>query len=612
MAGYSAPLRDMRFVLNHIVDQERLVGIERFADASPDMVDAILSESDKFSSGVMAPLNLTGDQSKAKFGNGVVEMPEGFPEAYGQFVEGQWMGLPFDPDYGGQGLPLVLGIAVQEMWGSANLSLSLFAVLTQGAIEAISFWGTPEQKETYLPDMIAGRWTGTMNLTEPQAGSDVGAVRTRAEAVGDGTYRIKGNKIFITYGDQEMSENIVHLVLARLPDAPPGTRGISCFVVPKYIVAEDGTAGARNDLRCTAIEEKMGTHAAPTCAMAYGDNDECIGYLLGDENKGLRVMFTMMNNARLAVGLEGVAIGERAFQQALEFAVERRQGKAVNDRSPEPNSAIVDHADVRRMLMTMKAYVEAGRALNYINAEAIDLANHHGDEAVRTEYQGIADLLTPINKAWVTDMGFEVASLGVQIHGGMGYIEETGAGQYLRDARIPMIYEGTNGIQAMDLIGRKLPMNGGEVVRDYLGRMAALDADLAALSDHSERGADFAAMRSAFAEVMEALTVATAYMMDQLSGKDGGELNDAAAGAAPYLRMFGCAIGGWLLVRSAVTAQRLLDQGDAADADFLAAKIVTARFFAEQLMPEAIGLLGAATRGAEPLYEISPEMMAAL
>jgi alkylation response protein AidB-like acyl-CoA dehydrogenase len=448
---------------------------------------------------------------------------------------------------------------------------------------------------------VAGEWTGTMNLTEAEAGSDVGALRTRAVPADDGTWRITGQKIFITWGEHNLADQIVHLVLARVPDAPPGTRGIPCFIVPKYLVNLDGSLGARNDVRCVSIEHKLGIHASPTCVMSYGDEGGAVGYLIGQANEGMRYMFTMMNNARLSVGVQGLGVAEPAYQAALAHARTRRQGRAVGPPAPvgEPaagrieSAPIVEHPDVRRMLLTMKAYIEAMRCLLYLNGESIDLARHHPDASVRQARQELVDLLTPVSKAWCTDLGVELTSIAVQVHGGMGYVEETGVAQYFRDSRIAPIYEGTNGIQAIDLVTRKLPMRGGAVVKGHLAAMSALDDELAAAGD------ELAGMRARLAEGVAVLTEATDWLVARLAT----EPNDVLAGAGPYLHMFGLVTGGWLMARSALAARRLLAAG-APDQEWLADKVATARFYAEQLLPQAGGLLRAATGGAALLYDV--------
>ena len=460
MIPYSAPIQDMRFVLNEVVGMDRITSLPGYADATPDMVDAILDEAGKLASNVLAPINFSGDQEGAVLENGVVRTPKGFREAYRQYQEGGWNSVPFDPEHGGQGLPWTLAMAVQEMWQAANMSFALCPMLNQGAVEALTEHGSDALKEIYLGKLISGEWTGTMNLTEPQAGSDLAAIRTRAVRE-DGHYRISGQKIYITYGEHDFTENIIHMVLARLNDAPPGIKGISLFVVPKFLVNPDGSLGERNDLRCVSLEHKLGIHASPTAVMAFGDNDGAIGYLVGEENRGIEYMFTMMNNARMGVGLQGVAISERAYQQARDYARTRVQSRDMTDAKGEPVS-IVRHPDVRRMLMTMRAQTEAARALTYYAVAALDVAKKHADPAEAAKGQAMADLLTPVVKAWCTDLGVENASTGIQIHGGMGFIEETGAAQYLRDVRITPIYEGTNGIQAIDLVLRKMS-DGGEM-----------------------------------------------------------------------------------------------------------------------------------------------------
>jgi len=568
---YTVPIAEQRFVLETIADIEGLARLPGFADATPDLVDAILTEAGKLTGNVFAPLNRIGDTVGAAASDGVVTLPQGFRDAYRQYVEGGWISLGADTEHGGQGLPFVLASAVQEQLTSANMAFSLCMMLSLGAIEALQAHGSEAQKRLYLSKLVSGEWTGTMNLTEPQAGSDVGALRTRAEPAGDGSWRIKGGKIFITWGEHDVAENIIHLVLARTPGAPKGTKGISLFIVPKFLVGDDGSLGARNDLRCVSIEHKLGIHASPTCTMSFGDNDACVGYLLGDENAGMRAMFTMMNHARVNVGLQGVAIAERAYQGALAFAKERVQ-----------SGRIIEHADVRRMLMTVKANTEAIRALAYLNAAAVDRAHALGDR----DAQGRADLLTPVTKAFATDMGVEMASLALQVFGGMGYIEETGAAQHLRDARIAPIYEGTNGIQALDLVGRKLPQG------HWKPLFAEMRADIAQLRAH-----DLGAMAPYLDDALAALETATVW----LAGN-----SENAAGATPYLRMFGITTGGWLLAKQAIAAAQQLS-ATSGNADFLSAKIVTARFFAEQILPQATALLGPVTRGGELLFAIPDE-----
>jgi 3-(methylthio)propanoyl-CoA dehydrogenase len=593
MSDYVPPLRDIRFVLENIADVAAIAELEAFQHADPDTVFGVVEEAGRFMAEVMAPLNRVGDTVGSQLGgDGQVTTPPGFKEAYRQYLEAGWGAVPFDPEFGGGGFPWLVTVVIQEMMTSANMAFSLCPLLTQGAIDMLLHHGSPEQRAVYLEKMVTGEWTGTMNLTEPEAGSDVGALRTRAVPADDGNWRISGQKIFITYGEHDLADNIIHLVLARVPDAPPGTRGISCFIVPKYLVNPDGSLGERNDVRCVSIEHKLGIHASPTCVMSFGDEGGAIGYLIGDVNAGMRYMFTMMNVARLSVGLEGLAIGESAYQKALVHAQQRRQGRAVGAPATE-SSLIVEHPDVRRMLLTMKAYVEAMRCLIYTNAASMDLARHHGDPAERERRRELVELLTPIAKAWSTDLGVELTSLAIQVHGGMGYVEETGVAQYYRDSRIAPIYEGTNGIQAMDLVGRKLPMRGGGVVSDYLDGIAALDDALA------EGGDQLASIRTELAAACDRLRAATNWILSAGAANP----NDALAGATPYLRMLGLVTGGWFLARSALAAQRLLDEGSG-DKERLQEKIATARFYAEQLLPQAAGLDGAVTAGAAVLYEV--------
>jgi 3-(methylthio)propanoyl-CoA dehydrogenase len=591
MAEYTAPLRDIRFVLEHLVDLPALTKFPGFEHADPDSVAAILEENGRFMEDLVAPLNRPGDlQGSVRNDDGSVTTPDGFKEAYQAYVDAGWGGVPFPPEYGGGGFPWLVGLTTQEILTSANMAFSMCPLLTQGAIDMLLHHSDEEQRETYLPKMVSGQWSGSMNLTEPHAGSDVGALTTKAVRQEDGSYRITGQKIFISFGEHDMAENIIHLVLARTPDAPPGTKGISCFIVPKFLLDEDGNPGERNDVTCVAIEHKMGIKASPTCVLAFGDGGEgAVGYLIGEENAGMRYMFTMMNNARLSVGLEGLALSERAYQMAVEHARERRQGRAPGAPAGA-QSPIIEHPDVRRMLLTMRAYIEAVRGLLYANAEAIDHANQAPDEAGRTAGQELADLLTPLSKAWGTDVGVEVTSLAIQVFGGMGYIEETGVAQHYRDARIAPIYEGTNGIQALDLVGRKLPMRSGGVVADFLARLDALDAELAEAAADDDTGT-LASVRERLAEARETLGAATDWLLQNgLS-----EPLDAFAGATPYLRMFGLAAGGWVMARQALAAIRTLSGASAADAEFLDQKARTARFYCEQLLPQVLGLLPAVT-----------------
>ncbi len=584
MTDYNAPIKDMRFVFDELCDLEGLGGLPPFADVTPDLVDHILNESARFTAEVVAPLNHSGDQETSVLEGTQVRTPKGFKEAYAQFVEGGWNGTPFEPEHGGMGLPWTVTTALQEMWQSANLAWSLCPLLTIGAIEALIAHATPALRKSYLPKLVSGEWTGTMNLTEPQAGTDLSLLRSRAERE-DGHYRITGQKIFITFGEQDYTDNIIHLVLARLPDAPPGVKGISLFLVPKFLVNDDGSLGGRNDVYAVSIEHKLGIHASPTCVMAYGDNGGAVGYLIGEEHDGLRCMFTMMNNARLNVGLQGVSIGERAYQQAVAYAKSRVQSAPVGGDGK--SATIINHPDVRRMLMMMRAQVEAMRAISYYANAALDRSRHHGDEAVRRANSARMELLTPVVKAWCTDLGVDIASIGIQVHGGMGFIEETGAAQYLRDSRIAPIYEGANGIQGVDLLGRKLLRDGGGAMGDLLDEMEQIDAELLATRD-----ADCAAIQKALAPGRAALRKASEWLLDPANN----DIDAKFAGATPFLHLTGTVVAGWLMARAAVAAhRRAADGGDRA---FLEAKIVTARFYAEHVLPRAQALLPEITEGS--------------
>ncbi|GAB4528402.1 MAG: acyl-CoA dehydrogenase [Parvularculaceae bacterium] len=514
-------------------------------------------------------------------------------------MEGGWNGLSADPEFGGQGLPFTLTAVLQEGLHGGCMGFGIGPTLTLGAVHALEKHGSDEQKRLYLPKLVTGEWAATMNLTESQAGSDVGALRTKAEPAGDGTYRIKGQKIFITYGDHDLTDNIIHLVLARTPGAPEGTRGISLFLVPKFLVNQDGSLGARNDAFATGIEHKLGLHGSPTCTMAYGDKGECVGYLIGEERRGMAAMFTMMNTARLDVGLQGVGIAERAFQQALAYAQERRQGRPFEKRheagEPVP---IIQHPDVRRMLYLMKAKIEAARAICYANAVAVDLAHRGSDEAARKAAKGREELLTPISKAWSTDMGIEATSIGVQIHGGMGYVEETGAAQHYRDSRIAAIYEGTNGIQAIDLVTRKLPMQGGEVAGAFFDEV---DATAGELKDHSD------SRLSAIGARLDAGAASLRETSQWLRAALQRDVNDALAGATAYLAQFGTVAGGFYLARGAAAAAEAIAKSG--DDSYLEGKIALARFYADHVLSAAPGLAGAVAAGAEALPEIAPEVL---
>jgi alkylation response protein AidB-like acyl-CoA dehydrogenase len=590
MADYKAPLKDILFTLDHIVGIEELTAIPAFAEVTADLREAILGEAGKFMGEVLAPLNVSGDQQGSELKNDVVQTPAGFVDAYRQYAEGGWNGICGPVEFGGQGMPFALGVAVQEMMCSANMAFGLCPMLTQGAVEAIMHHGTPEQHKKYLEKLVTGEWTASMNLTESQAGSDVGALRTKAEPKGDGSYLISGQKIFITFGEHDYTENIIHLVLARLPGAPAGTKGISLFIVPKYMVEEDGGLGWKNDLRAVSLEHKLGIHASPTCVMAYGDNGNCIGYLLGEENQGMRCMFTMMNHARVNVGLQGVGIAEWAYQQALTYAGERVQGAPIGAKSKgEP---ILQHADVRRNLLTIKAYTEAARAIAYLNAKAIDMAHHLENTAARAAASGLADLLTPLTKSFSSDIGVESASLALQVHGGMGFIEETGVAQTLRDSRIAPIYEGTNGIQALDLAGRKLMSDGG-------AHWQALLAEISAFAAAMPSGREFGKISQGLADACAATKEAAEFLYQQ----SGGNMRAVAAGATPYLRLFSMTVGAYLLARGALIASKKIKENED-DKAFYSSKIAIARFFTEQLLPPAIALLPAITGGDENLFGI--------
>jgi 3-(methylthio)propanoyl-CoA dehydrogenase len=591
MAEYTAPLRDIRFVLEHLVDLPAIAKLPGFDHAEPDAVVAVLEENARFMEDLVAPINRVGDeQGSVRQDDGTVRTPEGFRDAYQAYVEAGWGGVPFPPEYGGGGFPWLVGVTMQEILTAANISFSMCPLLTQGAIDMLLHHASEEHRETYLPKMVSGEWTGTMCLTEPQAGSDVGALTTKAVPQDDGTYRITGQKIYISWGEHDMADNIIHLVLARTPDAPPGTKGISCFIVPKVMVGDDGSLGDRNDVTCVSIEHKMGIKASPTCVLAFGDGGEgAVGYLIGEENAGMRYMFTMMNNARLSVGLQGLALADRAYQMAVEHAHERKQGRAPGAPAGH-QSPIVEHPDVRRMLLTMKAYIEAMRGLLYANGEALDLANHGTDDDSRAASQELADLLTPISKAWGTDLGVEVTSLAVQVFGGMGFIEETGVAQHYRDARIAPIYEGTNGIQAMDLVGRKLPMRAGGVVADFLARLDSVVGEVRAAAGDDDTGT-LASVADRLEEARATLSEATDWLLEHGMA----DPLDALAGATPYLRLFGLVTGGWVMARQALAAVRAGGSASGADQAFYEQKARTARFYCEQLLPQAAGLVASVT-----------------
>jgi alkylation response protein AidB-like acyl-CoA dehydrogenase len=576
MSVYQAPSEDMQFVVNELVGLEEIQRLPGCEEVSADLVGAIVEEAGKFATGVLDPLNWPGDQAGAKLENHEVTPAPGFAEAYKQFSEAGWGGLVNDPKWGGQGLPHTVGVLTSEMWNAACMSFALCPMLTAGAIQAIKRHGTPEQQHTYLPKLVSGEWSGTMNLTEPQAGSDLSAVRSRAVPEGD-HYRIYGTKIYITWGEHNMASNIVHLVLARTPDAPEGVKGISLFVVPKYLVNEDGSLGERNDVKCVSIEHKLGIHASPTCVMAYGDGDGAIGYLVGEENRGLQYMFTMMNFARLEVGIEGVAIAERAYQRAAEYAKGRVQGRKIGDKVGDRVS-IIHHPDVRRMLLTMKSQVEAMRALAVQACSYLDRALHHEDAGEKLKYQNLFDLLTPVVKGWSTEQSIEIASLGVQIHGGMGFVEETGAAQHLRDARITTIYEGTTGIQANDLMGRKIAFEKGVTALALIDEMYQLKSELGQFSDHP----GITVIAKKFSDALDALKESVDWSVANYVES----AEAASAGAVPLLRLFGVVCGAWMMARAAVIAKGQLDSG-AGNEKFYRGKMATARFYVENILPTA-------------------------
>jgi alkylation response protein AidB-like acyl-CoA dehydrogenase len=578
--SYRAPVEDMLATMRHVAGLDAMIGEGLTPELADGVTEAVLDEAAKFAADVIAPLNRVGDTHGSTLKDGVVTTPPGWKEAYTAWAEAGWNALPGPEEFGGQGLPTLLQSACTEMWNSAALGFALGPLLTVGAIEAVHAHGSDHLKTTYLAKLVSGEWMGTMNLTEPQAGSDLNALRTKAERVGDGTYRITGQKIFITYGEHGMTENIIHLVLARLPDAPAGTRGISLFLVPKYLVNEDGSLGAHNDLRCSGIEHKLGIHASPTCSMAYGDKGGAIGWLIGEENRGLACMFTMMNNARLNVALQGVAIAERAYQQALHFAGERRQGSALDAPKGAGMSPIVVHPDVRRMLIDMRAKTQAARAISYGVAAALDRAEREPDADRRKAAAERAAILTPVAKAYSTDIGIDVASTGVQVHGGMGFVEETGAAQHLRDARILTIYEGTNGIQAIDLVTRKLPLSGGEAVKALVSEMRGVVAEV---EQANTTGFGHSAARLKAA--VDSLERATDWMLATM----GENLSEALAGATPYLKLFALAQGGTGLASKALALRS--EEGGLAH-------LATARFFAEHVATEAPALELAVTEGA--------------
>ena len=583
MTEYAAPIRDMKFVIEELIGLDTVNSLPGYEEASSDVTTAILEEAGKLARDVLSPINRNGDREGSRLENGVVITPTGFSDAYQAYVDGGWNALQFDEEIGGQGLPLLLATPVFEMWEGANLAFMLCPVLTIAAVECLEEFGTDEQKEKWLPKLVTGEWTGTMVLTEPNAGSDVGALRTRAEPVGD-HYRISGQKIYTTYGEHDLTDNIVHMVLARTPNAPPGTRGISLFIVPKFLVNEDGSLGQRNDLRAMSLEHKLGIHGSPTCVMQFGENDGAIGYLVGEECRGMEYMFAMMNSARLAVGREGVGIAERAYQQAADYARERVQGRDAADPAAS-DVPIIRHPDVRRNLMKMRALTEATRALGCYVASQLDIARKHPDTEVRNSAQKRVDLLVPVVKAWSTDCGVEIASLGVQVHGGAGFIEETGAAQHYRDCRITPIYEGTNGIQALDLVGRKIMRDRGEELNKFIAEIRDTE-----IPDQLIAGAMWYALDS--------LEAASNWMIEY----DGDDPRAVMAGATPFLQSLGLVTGGWLMARSAAIASAAEE-----DPEFYSAKLATARFYAANLLPQVAACAQAAMVGSEDIMALPAE-----
>jgi len=588
--SYRAPVKDMLFAMTELAGLAQVAQLPGYADAGVETAQAVLAECARFNEGVVAPLNREGDCNPSSWRDGEVTTTPGFKQAFRQFAEGGWQGLQHPAEFGGQGLPKTIGAACGEILNSANLSFALCPLLTDGAVEALLTAGSDAQKATYIPPMIEGRWTGTMNLTEPQAGSDLAAVRTRAEPQADGSYRIHGTKIFITYGEHDLAENIVHLVLARVTGAPEGVKGISLFIVPKFLVGADGSLGARNDVHCVSIEHKLGIKASPTAVLQFGDHGGAVGQLVGQENRGLEYMFIMMNAARYAVGVQGIALAERAYQKAVAYARDRVQSRPV-DGSLSKAGPIIHHPDVQRMLMTMRACTEGCRAMAAVAAAAYDAAHAHPDAEARAQNQAFYEFLVPLVKGYSTELSIEVASLGVQVHGGMGFIEETGAAQYYRDARILTIYEGTTAIQANDLVGRKTARDGGATARAIAAQIAATEAELARHGSAAAAavGKRLAAARAAFLEVVD-FVVANAK----------ADPNAAYAGSVPYLMLAGNLVAGWQMARALLAAERRLAAGDD-DAAFLRAKVATARFYADHILGKAPGLRDSIVEGAAGL-----------
>ncbi|MEH0165156.1 acyl-CoA dehydrogenase [Roseateles microcysteis] len=584
--SYRAPVKDMLFDMQHLAGLQTLTEqIPAFADYGVDTAQAVLEECAKLNEDVVAPTNVEGDKNPSYWKDGNVFTSKGFKEAFRQFAEGGWQGLQHPAEYGGQALPKTIGAACGEMVNSANLSFALCPLLTDGAIEALLTAGSDEQKSTYIPHLIDGSWTGTMNLTEPQAGSDLAAVRTRAEPQADGTYKIFGTKIFITYGEHDMAENIVHLVLARVVGAPEGVKGISLFIVPKFMVNADGSLGARNDAHCVSIEHKMGIKASPTAVLQFGDHGGAVGYLVGQENRGLEYMFVMMNAARFGVGVQGIAVAERSYQHAVAYARDRVQSRPVDGSKPGA-ATIIHHPDVRRMLMTMRSLTEGSRAMSIVAAAAYDAAHHHEDAETRKQNQAFYEFMVPLVKGYSTEMSLEVTDLGVQVHGGMGFIEETGAAQYYRDAKILTIYEGTTAIQANDLVGRKTTRDGGTLAKAVAAQVEKTEGELAARSS---------AASQSVAKRLKAAREAYLQSVDFIAAQGKANPNAAYSGSVPYLMLAGNLVAGWQLARSLIVAEDMLGE----DAEFMAAKIATARFYAEHILPRCGALRNAIVEGAD-------------
>ncbi|MDP3864702.1 MAG: acyl-CoA dehydrogenase [Rhodoferax sp.] len=591
--SYIAPVKDMLFNIEHLAGIDQIAQLPGMEDAGLETAQAVLEEAAKFCEGVLAPLNWEGDKNPSTWKDGVVTAAPGFKDAFKQYTEAGWQGLQHPIDFGGQGLPKTIGSAVGEMQNAANLSFALCPLLTDGAIEALLTAGSPELNAIYLEKLVSGEWTGTMNLTEPQAGSDLAAVRTRAEPQADGSYKVAGTKIYITWGEHDMADNIIHLVLARVTGAPEGVKGISLFVVPKFLVNADGSLGARNDVHCVSIEHKMGIKASPTAVLQFGDHGGAVGYLVGQENRGLEYMFIMMNAARYGVGVQGIAIADRAYQKAVQFARERIQSRPVDGSLPAAGP-IIHHPDVKRMLMTMRAYTEGCRALSSVAAAAYDAAHHHEDAETRRQNQAFYEFMVPLIKGYSTEMSLEVTSLGVQVHGGMGFIEETGCAQYYRDAKILTIYEGTTAIQANDLVGRKTARDGGQTAKGIAAQIEATEFEL------QQSGSDDA---EAVAKRLKAARLAFLDVVTFVAANTRTQPNDVFAGSVPYLMLAGNLMAGWQLARALLVAQVQLAKGQ--DAAFMQAKIITARFYADHLLTKAPGLRDSIVEGAACVTELA-------